>query len=747
MNSQYIQVISRELGLQTRHISNVLSMLSEGATIPFMARYRKEATGSMDEVQLAQVRDRVEQLEALDKRREAILKSLEERELLTDDLKQSIEEAQTLTELEDIYLPYRPKRRTRATIAREKGLEPLAKQIFEQENDLDPFQAAISFVSAEKEVANEEDAIKGAKDIIAEWVNEDKTARGRIRDLFAHKAQVSAKVLKGKEEEGAKYKDYFEWNEGIDTIPSHRMLALRRAEKELILSLSIRPDEEEAIYRLTYQFVKGKSKSGQVVKEAVEDAYKRLMGPSLETETRISAKDKADAEAIRVFVDNLQQLLMAAPLGKKTVLALDPGFRTGCKVVCLNPEGKLLEHTAVFPNPPQRQTAQSAAVIQELVKKYQVEVIAVGNGTASRETESFLREIGLPSSITIVMVNESGASIYSASAIAREEFPNHDVTVRGAVSIGRRLMDPLAELVKIDPKSIGVGQYQHDVDQNMLKKSLDDTVVSCVNKVGVELNTASKQLLTYVSGLGPTLADNIVKHREQNGPFQSRKDLLKVTRLGPKAFEQAAGFLRIREANNPLDSSAVHPEAYHVVEQMAKDLSSNVKELMSDPTSHKKIDLQKYTSETIGLPTLKDIMEELAKPGRDPRDQFETFQFAEGINEMTDLREGMVLPGIVTNITDFGAFVDIGVHQDGLVHLSQLANRFVKHPTEVVKVHQHVKVRVVSVDIKRKRISLSMKSEEERKPRSKKAKPKNAQDLAQMSEYFRPKKQQRKKGR
>ncbi|MEL6133272.1 MAG: Tex family protein, partial [Bacteroidota bacterium] len=681
MNSQYIQVISRELGLQSFQVGNVLSMINEGATIPFMARYRKEATGSLDEVQLAQIRDRVEQLEALGKRRQAILKSLEERELLTDELKQGVEEAKTLTDLEDIYLPYRPKRRTRATIAREKGLEPLAKQIFDQESGLNPLQAATSFVNPQKEVASVEEAIKGAKDIIAEWVNEDKTARGRIRDLFEHKAQVAAKVIKGKEEEGAKYKDYFEWKESIETIPSHRMLALRRAEKELILSLSIRPDEEEAIYRLSYQFVKDKGQTGQIVREAVEDSYKRLMAPSLETETRISAKDKADAEAIRVFVDNLQQLLMAAPLGKKTVLALDPGFRTGCKVVCLNTEGKLLEHTAIYPNPPQRQTTQSAAVVHDLIAKYKVEVIAVGNGTASRETESFLRDIGLPSSITIVMVNESGASIYSASAIAREEFPNHDVTVRGAVSIGRRLMDPLAELVKIDPKSIGVGQYQHDVDQNMLKKSLDDTVISCVNKVGVELNTASKQLLTYVSGLGPTLADNIVKHREANGPFQSRKDLLKVTRLGPKAYEQAAGFLRIREATNPLDSSAVHPEAYHVVEQMAGDLGTNLKDLMSDTSLHKKIDLQKYTSESIGLPTLKDIVEELAKPGRDPRDQFETFQFAEGINEMSDLREGMVLPGIVTNITDFGAFVDIGVHQDGLVHLSQLANRFVKHPT------------------------------------------------------------------
>lgn len=726
MTSQ-VDIISKELNLQRGQVSAVLKMLGEGASIPFMARYRKEATGSLDEVQLATIRDRSEQLSALEKRKEAILKSLEERELLTEELKESVQGASNLSELEDIYLPYKPKRRTKAIIAREKGLEPLAKAIFEQKNNFDPSLEAAAYINEEKGVADAEEALKGAQNIIAEWINEDKDARSRVRNIFFKRGVISAKVIKGKEEEGAKYKDYFEFNEGIEKIPSHRLLALRRGEKEMVLSLNIRPEEEDALYALEYQLIKGKNDAGQVIREAMEDSYKRLMAPSLETETRITTKDKADQEAVNVFAENFRQLLLAAPLGKKAVMALDPGFRTGCKVVCLSALGELLEKDAIFPHPPQRKTAQAATTVLHLVDKHQIEVIAVGNGTAGRETESWLKDIGLPSSVSVVMVNESGASIYSASEAAREEFPNEDITVRGAVSIGRRLMDPLAELVKIDPKSIGVGQYQHDVDQNLLKKTLDDTVISCVNKVGVEVNTASKQLLTYVSGLGPSLAENIVKYRNENGPFSSRKDLLKVPRLGPKAFEQAAGFLRIREAKNPLDASAVHPESYHIVEQMAKDLGVTVQDLMAQDNLRKKIDLKNYVSDTVGLPTLKDIMDELDKPGRDPREKFGVFSFAEGINEMSDLTEGMVLPGIVTNITDFGAFVDIGVHQDGLVHLSQMANRFIKHPTEVAKVHQKVQVKVIGVDIARKRISLSMKTESQRPMKSESMRVKKSQ--------------------
>lgn len=711
MPMSHTETISQELNLAPRQVAATLTMLKEGATIPFMARYRKEITGSLDEVELQNIRDRAEQLAALDKRREAILSSLEERELLTDALKASLLAADTLTELEDIYLPYRPKRRTRATIAREKGLEPLAQQILAAQADGDPELMAELFIDPAKEVNNLAEALAGAKDIIAEWVNEDKEAREQVRELFLNKSVVAAKVMKGKEEEGAKYKDYFDWSEPIDKVPSHRLLAMRRAEKEMVISLSLRPDQDEALYRLDRKFVKGHRGAAQVVREAVEDSYHRLMAPSLETEARVMSKDKADLEAIDVFTENLRQLLLSAPLGEKAVMALDPGFRTGCKVVCLDKHGRLLEDTVIYPHPPQRKVARATVIVEQLIERHGVEVIAVGNGTAGRETEAFLRESELPGHIPILLVNESGASIYSASEVARAEFPDRDLTVRGAVSIGRRLMDPLAELVKIDPKSIGVGQYQHDVDQAQLKKALDDTVISCVNKVGVEVNTASKQLLTYVSGLGPSLAENIVKFRDENGPFSARKELLKVPRLGPKAFEQAAGFLRIREASNPLDRSAVHPESYPIVEQMAQDLGVTVADLMQDEKLRKQIDLKAYTTDTVGLPTLQDIMAELAKPGRDPREQFEIFQFAEGINEITDLREGMSLPGIVTNITDFGAFVDIGVHQDGLVHLSQMADRFIKHPTEVVKVHQKVQVRVVSVEVERKRISLSMKSE------------------------------------
>ncbi|GAB4420661.1 MAG: Tex family protein [Bacteroidia bacterium] len=708
----HTDVIARELSLSPRQVAATLTLIAEGATIPFMARYRKEVTGSLDEVQLAQIRDRAEQLDQLDKRREAILKSLEERQLLTDDLRHAIGDAATLATLEDIYLPYRPKRRTRATIARERGLEPLAQQLFAQAPSLDPEREAAAFVDAEKEVPTTADALQGARDIIAEWVNEDRNAREQMRQLFAKEGVVSARLIPGKEEEGAKYRDYFTWSEGIAQIPSHRLLALRRAEKEGILSLTIEPDETEAVARLERLFVKGQGAAAGQVREAVQDSYKRLMAPSIETETRIATKDRADEEAIRVFVENLRQLLLAAPLGQKPVLALDPGFRTGCKLVCLDAQGNLLENTTIYPHPPQRHVAQAEAVVAALVQKHRIEVVAIGNGTASRETETFVKGVGLPPSVSVVMVSEAGASVYSASDVAREEFPDHDVTVRGAISIGRRLMDPLAELVKIDPKSIGVGQYQHDVDQNQLKKSLDDTVVSCVNAVGVEVNTASKQLLTYVSGLGPSLAENIVRYRAEAGAFRRREDLKKVPRLGPKAFEQCAGFLRIRDAAHPLDASAVHPERYALVEQMAADLGVSVRDLMQDDKLRKRIDLRRYESESVGMPTLRDIMEELAKPGRDPREQFELFQFAEGINEIKDLREGMVLPGIVTNITAFGAFVDIGVHQDGLVHLSQLADRYVKDPNEVVKVHQKVTVKVVSVDTARRRIALTMKTGE-----------------------------------
>lgn len=709
--TSHTQVIAKELNLRPQQVAATLSLIGEGATIPFMARYRKEVTGSLDEVELTAIRDRAAQLDLLDKRKEAILKSLEERELLTDELKSAVLKAFSLSELEDIYLPYKPKRRTRATMAREKGIEPLAKTISRQQGHIDPFEVARQFVSTEKGVQDEEEALKGARDIIAEWVNEDKEARDRIRDLFMRKSTLRAKVIKGKESEGVKYRDYFDWEERAERIPSHRLLAIRRGEKELFLSMSIRPDEEEAFYRLERQFVRGRSACADQVREAVHDSYKRLMAPSMETEVRLATKSKADVEAIQVFVDNLRQLMMAAPLGEKTVLALDPGFRSGCKMVCLDKQGNLLDHTAIYPHPPQRRVALAEATVQDWVQKYKVEVIAVGNGTAGRETESFLKDIRLPEGVQIVMVNESGASVYSASEVAREEFPDHDITVRGAVSIGRRLMDPLAELVKIDPKSIGVGQYQHDVDQVALKKSLDDTVMSAVNAVGVEVNTASKELLTYVSGLGPSLAQNIVAFRSEIGTFSSRAQLKKVPRLGAKAFEQAAGFLRIRDAKNPLDASAVHPESYHIVKQMAKDLKASVAELMSSPELQKQIDLQRYVSDTVGLPTLKDIVQELAKPGRDPREQFEAFSFAEGINNMEDLREGMELPGIVTNIVDFGAFVDIGVHQDGLVHVSQMADRFIRHPNEVVKVHQKVQVRVVSIDIGRKRIALSMRAE------------------------------------
>ena len=703
----YTQRLASEMNLPTGRVSAALALLAEGATVPFISRYRKEATGSMDEVQITQLRDRQKQLKELDERRSTILDSISGQGKLTPELRSRIMGAGNLTKLEDIYLPYRPKRRTRATIAREKGLEPLAKLIMRQDGR-DPGHSARQYINPQKEVGDIDAALAGARDIIAEWVNEDQRSRDRIRRLFERRATLKTTLVKGKEEEGAKFRDYFDWEERLDRAPSHRVLAMRRAEKEKIIRLKIAPEEEEALGQLERIFVRGRGAASDQVREAVKDGYKRLLSSAIETEMRVSSKKKADEEAIKVFADNLRQLLLAPALGGKRILALDPGFRTGCKVVCLDQQGQLLHHDVIYPHPPQRNTAASAIKIKKLVERYQIEAIAIGNGTAGRETDSFIRDLGLKE-LPIEMVNESGASIYSASEAAREEFPNHDLTVRGAVSIGRRLMDPLAELVKLDPKSIGVGQYQHDVDQGALKRSLDDVVVSCVNGVGVEVNTASKQLLAYVSGLGPVLAGNIVAYRNENGPFRSRKDLKKVTRLGAKAFEQAAGFLRIRGGKHPLDASAVHPESYPVVDKMAASLGCTVSDLMAREDLRKQINLKNFVSDGIGLPTLKDIMKELAKPGRDPRAEFEEFSFEEGVNAVEDLVEGMELPGIVTNITKFGAFVDIGVHQDGLVHVSQMADRFVRDPAEVVNVQQKVRVRVLEVDIKRKRISLGMK--------------------------------------
>ncbi len=712
MDAAHIIKISSELNINVKQVESTALLLSEGGTVPFIARYRKEATGSLDEVQITLIRNRLEQLAELDKRREAILKSLEERELLTDELKEKILAAETMTELEDIYLPYRPKRRTRATIAKEKGLEPLAELLFEQKEG-DPFMHAEEFIDPEKEVESAEDALAGARDIIAEWANENQEVRENMRGLFAKKGMIKSKVITGMEEEGIKYKDYFDWEEPVDSTPSHRILAMRRGENEGYLTLSITPPEEDALVIMENLFVKGENPSSEQVKMAVHDCYKRLLSSSMETEIRLASKLSADETAIKVFAENLRQLLLAAPLGQKKVLALDPGFRTGCKVVCLDSQGKLLTNDTIYPHEPQKRVAEAAEKIKSLYKKYGSEVIAIGNGTASRETEAFVQGIGLPGDVPVIMVNESGASIYSASGTAREEFPDHDVTVRGTVSIGRRLMDPLAELVKIDPKSIGVGQYQHDVDQGLLKNGLDDVVISCVNGVGVEVNTASKQLLTYVSGLGPRLAQNIVEFRNENGPFSSRKEFKKVRGLGPKAFEQAAGFLRIIDAKNPLDASAVHPESYTVVDNMSTDLKCSLNDLVKNPFLRKKINLNKYVSDTIGIPTLTDILEELTKPGRDPREKFEIFKFSDDVNKIEDVHSGMKLPGIVTNITAFGAFVDIGVHQDGLVHISQIADRFVKNPADFLKVSQKVMVTVLEVDIRRKRISLSLKKQPE----------------------------------
>ncbi|MBW1802293.1 MAG: RNA-binding transcriptional accessory protein [Deltaproteobacteria bacterium] len=709
MNENHILKIASELNLKPHQVRATVQLLEGDATVPFIARYRKEATGSLDEVAIAAIRDRSVQLYELDKRRESILKSLVERELLTEELESKILAAETMTTLEDIYLPFRPKRRTRATIAREKGLEPLARILFDQEDGTDPASEAALYIDPEKGVESVEDALAGARDVIAEWVNEDQETREKVRALFMEKGTYSAMVIPGKEDTGVKFRDYFDWEEPVASAPSHRVLAMRRGEKEEILSLSITPPEEEALNLLDDMFVKGSGEASEEVRAAVHDSYKRLLSLSMETEVRLATKKRADEEAIRIFSANLRELLLASPLGQKRVLAIDPGIRTGCKIACMDPQGQMRHIDTIYPFKSKQEETASADKVRKMCEQYQVEAVAVGNGTAGRETESFVR--GLDLKVPVILVNESGASVYSASDVARAEFPDLDVSFRGAVSIGRRLMDPLAELVKIDPKSIGVGQYQHDVNQQDLKASLDDVVISCVNAVGVEVNTASEQLLTYVSGLGPQLAKNIVAFRNENGPFSSRKRLSKVPRLGPKAIEQAAGFLRIRDAENPLDASAVHPESYHIVAAMADDLECAVDDLIHNEGMRSRIDLSRYISENVGMPTLKDIMSELAKPGRDPREQLETMEFTQGVNSIGDLEPGMQLPGVVTNVTAFGAFVDIGVHQDGLVHISQLADRFVKNPQDVVRVNQRVTVTVLSVDPERNRISLSMKSD------------------------------------
>ncbi len=710
---EYASLIAAELHIRPQQAEAVIRLLDGDATVPFIARYRKEATGSLDEVAVTAVRDRLASLKELDKRREAILASLDERKLLSPELSAKIASAATLTLLEDIYLPYRPKRRTRALIARERGLEPLADRLFRQDR-IDAGGLAQPYVNPEKGVPDTEAALAGARDILAERVAEDPAARERLRTLFSREGLLKSKAVPAKAEEAdaAKYRDYFAWDEPASKAPAHRLLAMFRGEEEGFLRLSLRPrDEAQAEALLVRLFVRNDGPCGREVQAAALDGYSRLLAPALETELRSSLKQRADAESIRVFAENLRQLLLAAPLGAKNMLAVDPGFRTGCKLVCLNREGKLLDYATINPHAgSDKARAEAGDTLCRLARKHGAEVVAVGNGTAGRETEAFIR--ALPGwTLPVVMVSENGASVYSASEVARAEFPDLDLTYRGAVSIGRRLADPLAELVKIDPKSIGVGQYQHDVNQTELKRCLDDVVVSCVNAVGVDLNTASEQLLAYVSGVGPTLARNIVGWRHENGAFQTRRDLLKVPRLGPKAFEQCSGFLRIRDGKQPLDASAVHPEAYAVVERMAKDAGASVSELMKNPERRKSVRLADYVTDTLGLPTLADIMAELEKPGRDPRGPFKPFSFAEGVSTLQDLKPGMKLPGIVTNITAFGAFVDIGVHQDGLVHISRLANRFIRDPNEVVKVHQEVLVTVVEVDTPRKRISLTMREE------------------------------------
>jgi len=725
--ASFVSQIAAELKLPVRNVAAVAALLSEGATVPFIARYRKEATGSLDEVAITAIRDRAAQLVELESRRAAILKSLEERNLLTDSLRAQIQEATTVNTLEDLFAPFRPKRRTRATMAKDRGLEPLADWLTANQTNAtaDPVAQAAAFVVAsedkDKAVPTVEDALAGARDIIAERISEDAQARQQIRELFAKDALISSKLLMSKEgdPEAAKYRDYFAWSEPLAKIPSHRLLAIRRGETEGFLLMRVQIDETHATELLRRRFVQGAGSVAKQIQLACDDSYKRLLSSSLETEARIASKTRADKEAIAVFIENIRQLLMAAPLGQKRVLAIDPGFRTGCKIAVLDAQGKLLYDDVIYATAAAEfQVQQAREKIAAIINKLQIQAIAIGNGTAGRETETFLRTCAIPKTIPVVMVNESGASIYSASEVAREEFPDKDITVRGAVSIGRRLMDPLAELVKIDPKSIGVGQYQHDVDALALKRALDDTVASCVNHVGVEVNTASRQLLSYVSGLNATIAENLIQYRNLNGPFQTRQQLKDVPRLGDKAFEQAAGFLRIRDAANPLDASAVHPESYPVVTQMARDLNCTVADLVRDAALRSRIDLNKYVTPAIGLPTLQDILAELAKPGRDPREKFETFNFAEGISKPSDLKPGQKLPGIVTNVTAFGAFVDIGVHQDGLVHISQIADQFVKNPAEVLKVGQKVNATVLEVDLTRNRIALSLKSRPDLTPRA-----------------------------
>lgn len=702
-------IIASTLNIKESQVSKTVDLLESGATIPFISRYRKEVTGGLDEVQITAIKEQNDKLNELVKRRETILKSIEEQEKLTPELKNRIENCWNSSELEDIYLPYKPKRQTRAEIARKKGLEPLANIIMLQQR-IDVQSKAQAFVKGD--VKDVKEAIAGACDIIAEQINEDEYARNSIRNLFQREAVLTSKVVKGKEEEGDKYRDYFDFSEKLNKVPSHRILAIRRGESEGFLRVNIAPDEDAALERLDKRFLKGDNdnEATNYVADAIEDGYKRLLKPSIETEFGASSKEKADEDSIHVFTENLRQLLLAAPLGEKRVLGIDPGYRTGCKLVCLDAEGNLLHNETIYPHPPQKEMSKAGSKVVKLVTTYNIDAIAIGNGTASRETEHFITNLRYEKEVQVFVVSENGASIYSASKVAREEFPDYDVTVRGAVSIGRRLMDPLAELVKIDPKSIGVGQYQHDVDQTKLKKSLDLTVESCVNLVGVNVNTASKHLLTYVSGLGPALAQNIVDYRASNGAFRSRKELMKVPRMGEKAFEQCAGFLRIAGAENPLDNSAVHPESYHVVENMAKDLKCTVKDLIDNKDLKKSLKLEKYVSDKVGLPTLNDIIDELDKPGRDPRKCIKVFEFDPNIKTIEDLREGMTLPGIVTNITNFGCFVDVGIKENGLVHVSELADRFVSDPTEVVSLHQHVEVRVLSVDTSRKRVQLSMKT-------------------------------------
>ena len=706
MTEKHIDIISGNLNINAKQVINTIRLLDEGSTIPFISRYRKEATGSLDEIQISRIKDLLNKLSELDKRRDSIIKSIGEQGKLTADLRRKLEMATSQSELEDLYLPYRPKRKTRASVARENGLEPLARAIMEQRLS-DIGILAKKYIN--EKVRTAEDALQGARDIIAERVNEDKKARYHIRKLYSDKAYIISNIIKGKEQDGIKYKDYYEFSEPLNKCASHRMLAMRRGENEGYLRLSIRPDNDEALKILEGIYFKAGNKKPEHIKTAVEDSYKRLLGPSIENEFRAISKLNADNTAIKVFADNLRQLLMASPLGEQRILALDPGFRTGCKVVCLDAQGNLLHNETIYPHPPQSETRQAAKKITTLVSQYKTEAIAIGNGTASRETEKFVKRLKFDRELNVFIVNEAGASIYSASKVGREEFPEYDVTVRGAVSIGRRLMDPLAELVKIDPKSIGVGQYQHDVDQVLLKKSLVEVVESCVNSVGVDLNTASKYLLTYISGLGPRLAENIIDYRKKNGAFSSREELKKVPLMGEKVFEQSAGFLRIKNGANLLDNTAVHPESYHIINKIAGDKGVKVKELIDNKELKESIDINKYTGGSIGIPTLKDIMDELAKPGRDPRTKIKIFEFTEGIYSIEDVKPGMILPGIITNITNFGVFVDIGVKQDGLVHISQMADRYVSNPAEVVTLHQHVRVKVLEVDIERKRIQLSMK--------------------------------------